>query len=107
MGCRNLKTEISEISAKNCGTLETLGKKIQNSQNCNLRVVGGAFWEAVHTYAIFSPNVSILSAGIPKKERVVHISGNPRRVIRFCITERTVSGIFCNGFFRTYALKPC
>jgi hypothetical protein len=107
IGCRNPKTEISEIYAKNCGTLETLGQKIQNSQNYNLRVVEGALREVVHTYAIFSPNVSILSDGIAKKERVIRISRNLRRVVRFCIIETTISRSLCNGFFKTYALKPC
>jgi hypothetical protein len=58
MSCRNPKTE---TSAENCETLETLGPKIQNSHNCNLRVVGGALREVVHPYAIFSPNVSVES----------------------------------------------
>ena len=74
MSCRNPK---SEFSAENCETLETLRPKIQNSRNCNLRVVGGALREAVHPYVIFIPNVSVLSVGTPKKERVVRISGNP------------------------------
>jgi hypothetical protein len=84
MSCKNPKTE---ISAKNCETLKTLGPKIQNSRNCNLRVVGGALREAVHPYVIFCPNVSVLSAGTPKNERVVRISGNPRRVVQFCRKE--------------------
>jgi hypothetical protein len=61
MSCRNPR---SELSAENC---ETLAIKIQNSQNCNLRVVGGALREAIHSYVIFIPNVSVLSAGTPKK----------------------------------------
>jgi hypothetical protein len=92
MGCINPKTE---ISAENCGTLETLGPKIQNSWNYNLRVVGGAPREAVHPYAIFIPNISILSVGTPKNERVVRISGNPRRAVRFCRRERMVGFNAC------------
>jgi hypothetical protein len=101
MRCKNPK---SEFSAKNC---ETLGPKIQNSRNCNMRVVGGAPREFVHPYVIFSPNVSVLSVGTPKKERVVQISGNPRRVVRFCRRERMTTRSLCNGFFKTYALIPC
>jgi hypothetical protein len=73
MSCTNPK---SEFSAENC---ETLGPKIQNSRNCNLRVVGGVLREVVHPYVIFSPNVLVLSVGTPKKERVVRIFGNPGR----------------------------
>jgi hypothetical protein len=101
MSCRNPK---SEFSAENC---ETLGPKIQKSRNCNLRVVGGALREAVHPYVIFVPNVLVLSGGTPKKERVVWISENLRRVIRFYRRERTTARSLCNGFFKTYALIPC
>jgi hypothetical protein len=89
MSCRNLK---SEFSAENYETLETLGPKIQNSRNCNLIVVGGVLREVIHPYAIFSHNVSVLSVGTPKKARVIQISGNPRRVVRFC---RKNDGFLC------------
>jgi hypothetical protein len=72
-----------------------------------MRVDGGAMRESIHPYEIFSPNVSILSVGTPKKERVIHISGNPRRVVRFCKRERTTARSLCNGFFKTYAGIPC
>jgi hypothetical protein len=105
MGCRNPK---SEFSAENCETLETLGPKIQNSRNCNLRVVGGALREAVHPYAIFSPNVSILSVGTPKKrgsygflETLGGSYGSAEE------RGRLVARSLCNGFFKTYALIPC
>jgi hypothetical protein len=84
MSCRNPKKEILQ---KNCETLETLGPKIQNSRNCNLKVVGGALKEVVHSYAIFISNLSVEGAETTKKERVVPFSGNPRRVIRFCRRE--------------------
>jgi hypothetical protein len=64
MSCKNPN---SEISAKNCETLETLVPKVQNSQKCNMKVVGGALKDAIHSYAIFSPNFQVLSAGTPKK----------------------------------------
>jgi hypothetical protein len=51
--------------------------------------------EILHPYDIFSPNVSILSDGTPKKERFIRIFGNPRRVIRFCRRERTVGFNAC------------
>jgi hypothetical protein len=35
--------------------------------------------ETVHPYVIVSPNISVLSAGTPKKERAVQIAGNPGR----------------------------
>jgi hypothetical protein len=76
VSCKNPR---SEFSGENCETRETLGPKIQNSRNCNLRVVGVALREVVHLYVIVSPNVSVLSARTPKKERAVWISGNPRR----------------------------
>jgi hypothetical protein len=80
MSCRNPKTE---ISAENCETLETLEPKIQKSWKCNLKVVGGALKEAVHSYVLFSPNVQVLSAENPHKSRSYGISGNPRRAVRF------------------------
>jgi hypothetical protein len=58
MSCRNPNTEISaEISE----TLETLGPKFQNARNFNLKLVGGALKEAVHSYGIFIPNVQVPS----------------------------------------------
>ena len=104
MSCRNPK---NEIFAKKCETLETLQPKIQNSQNCNMRVVGGVLREVVHPYAIFIPNVQVLSAETPKNRGSYKFSGNPRRVVRFCRRERTARRSLCNGFFKTYALKPC
>jgi hypothetical protein len=101
MSCRNPR---SEFSAENWKTLDP---KIQNYQNCSMRVVGGALREVIHPYAIFIPNVSILRFGTPQKERVIQIFGNPRRVLRFCIRERTTARSLWNGFFKTYALIPC
>jgi hypothetical protein len=101
MRCINPK---SKFSAEKC---ETLGPKIQNFHNFNLRVVGGALREAIHPYENSPPNISILSDGTPKKERVVWICGNPRRALRFCRRERMTARRLCNGFFNTYALIPC
>jgi hypothetical protein len=56
MSCRNPKTEILQKIAE---TLETLGPKIKNSWNCNLRVSGGALKEVVHSYAKISLNVPV------------------------------------------------
>jgi hypothetical protein len=85
MSCRNPKTE---ISTENC---DTLGPKIQNSWNCNLRIAGGVLREAVHPYPIFSPNVSVESVETLKRERVVRISGNPWRAVR--ISEKRTTGL--------------
>jgi hypothetical protein len=71
MRCKNPKTK---ISAENC---ETLGPKIQNSQKCNLKVAGGALKEVVHSYATFSPNVSMESAETTKQERAVPFFWKP------------------------------
>jgi hypothetical protein len=101
MGCRNPKTK---IPAEN---YETLGPKIQNSQKCNLKVAEGALKEAVHSYAIFSPNVSVESDETTKQERVVPFYGNLRRAVRFCRREDDLLEGLCNGFFKTYALIPC
>jgi hypothetical protein len=85
MSCRNPNFETSvEISE----TLETLGPKSQNAWKCNLKLVGGVLKEAVHSYALFSPNVQVPSAGTPQRGRSYTISGNPRRVVRFCRRER-------------------
>jgi hypothetical protein len=46
MSCRNPRDQNSA---------ETLGPKIKISSICNLRVVGGALKEAVHTYAKLGP----------------------------------------------------
>jgi hypothetical protein len=48
MSCRNPN---SEISAEISETLETLGPKSQNARNFNLKLVGGALKEVVHSYA--------------------------------------------------------
>jgi hypothetical protein len=101
MSCRNPN---SEISAENC---ETLGPKNQNARKCNLKLVGGALKEVVHSYALFSPNVQVLSVGTPQKGGSYGFSGNPRRVVRFCRSERMTGRCLCNGFFKTYALIPC
>jgi hypothetical protein len=85
MSCRNPN---SEISAEISETLETLGPKSQNARKCNLKLVGGALKEAVHSYALFSPNVQVPSAETPQRGRPYEISGNPRRVVRFCRRER-------------------
>jgi hypothetical protein len=81
MSCKNPK---SEISTENYETLETLGPKIQNAQKCNLKVVGGALREDIHSYAIFSPNFQVLSVGILKNIGSYRFFGNSRRVVRFC-----------------------
>jgi hypothetical protein len=64
---------------KNCGTLETLGPKIKNSQKCNMNVVGGALREFIQSYENVSPNFQVLSVGTPKKRGSYKFSGNPRR----------------------------
>jgi hypothetical protein len=85
MSCKNPNSEIStEISE----TLETLGPKSQNAQKCNLKLVGGALKESVHSYALFSPNVQVKSVETPQRGRSYEISGNPRRVIWFCRRDR-------------------
>jgi hypothetical protein len=82
MSCKNPNSEISaEIS-------ETLGPKSHNAQKCNLKLVGGALQEAVHSYALFTPNVQVSSAETPQRGRPYGISGNPRRAVRFCRRER-------------------
>jgi hypothetical protein len=81
MSCRNPNTEISE-------TLETLGPKSQNAWKCNLKIVGGALKEVVHSYALFSPNVQVTSVETPQRGRSYEIFGNPRRVVQFCRRER-------------------
>jgi hypothetical protein len=59
MSLRNPNTGISvEIGE----TLETLGPKFQNSQNFDLKLVGGALKEVIHSYALFIPNVQVPSA---------------------------------------------
>jgi hypothetical protein len=104
MSCRNPNTEISaEISE----TLETLGSKIENAQNFILRVSGGALEEAVLSYAKNSPNVQVLRAETEKEGGSYEISGNPRRVVRFCKKRTVCLEVLCNGFFKTYALIPC
>jgi hypothetical protein len=104
MSYRNPKNEIMQ---KKCETLETLGPKIQNSRNCNLKVIGGVLKEVVHSYVIFSPVVLVESDETTKKKRAIPFSGNPRRVVRFCKREDGLLEGLCNGFFKTYALKPC
>jgi hypothetical protein len=102
--CRNPNSEFSvEISE----TLETLGPKIKNAQNCNLKLVEGALKEAVHFYALFRPNVQMPSSETSQKGRSYGISGNPRRVIQFCKREKMAENCLCNGFFKTYDLIPC
>jgi hypothetical protein len=59
MSCRNPNTEIStEIS-------KTLGPKFQNARNFDLKLVGGALKEVVHSYALFIPNVQVTSVETP------------------------------------------
>jgi hypothetical protein len=102
MSCRNPNIEISaEIS-------ETLGPKFQNAWNFDLKLAGGALKEAVHSYALFIPNVQVPSAENLQKSRPYGFSGNPRRVVRFLQKrERMAESCLCNGFFKTYALIPC
>ena len=80
MSCRNPNTEISAEISK---TLETLGPKLQNAHNCSLRLAVGTLKEAIHTYALFSPNIQVPSVENSQKGRSYGFSGNPRRVIRF------------------------
>jgi hypothetical protein len=104
MSCKNPNFEISlEIRE----TLETLGPKSQNARKWNLKLVGGALKEVVHSYALFSPNVQVTSVETPQKGRSYEISRNPRRVVRFCRRERITEICLCNGFLKTYALIPC
>jgi hypothetical protein len=56
--CRN---PILKFSSEICETLETLGPKSKNARNCNMRLVGGALKEAVHTCSLFIPNVQVPS----------------------------------------------
>jgi hypothetical protein len=101
MSCRNPNTEIStEIS-------ETLGQKSQNARKCNLKIVGGALKEAIHSYAKIIPNVQVLRDGTEKEGGSYRISGNPRRVIWFCKKMTVCLEVLCNVFFKTYALIPC
>jgi hypothetical protein len=78
----------SKISAEISETLETLGPKSQNDQKCNPKLAGGTLKEAVHSYELFSPNIQVTSAETPQRGRSYKISGNPRRVVRFCRRER-------------------
>jgi hypothetical protein len=48
-----------------------------------LRLAGGALKEAIHTYALLSPNVQVSSDETSQKGRPYEISGNPRRVVWF------------------------
>jgi hypothetical protein len=64
MSCRNPN---SKISAEICETLETLGKKNQNAQKCNLKLFEGLVKEVVHSYALFIPSVQVSSVETPKK----------------------------------------
>jgi hypothetical protein len=82
MSCRNPNYEVSaEIS-------ETLGPERQNAWKCDLKLIGGALKEAIHSYALFIPSVQVTSAETSQRGRPYKISGNPRRVIRFCRRER-------------------
>jgi hypothetical protein len=53
-----------------------------------MKLVGGALKEFVHSYPLFSPNVQVPSVETPQRGRQYKISGNPRRVVRFCRRER-------------------
>jgi hypothetical protein len=78
----------SKISAEISKTLENLGPKFQNSWNFTLRVYGGVLEEAVYFYSKIVSNVQVLRAKTPKKGGSYRFSGNPRRVVWFCIKER-------------------
>jgi hypothetical protein len=105
MSWRNPNTE---IYAENSETLETLGPKFQNAQNFDLKLVGDALKEVVHSYALFSQKIQVPSAKNLQKRRPYEIFGNPRRVVQFLQKrERMDESCLCNGFFKTYALKPC
>jgi hypothetical protein len=80
MSCKNPNSEFStEIR-------ETLGSKIKNARNFILRVYGGALEEVMLSYAKISPNVQVLRAET-EKGGAYEISGNPRRIVRFCKKE--------------------
>jgi hypothetical protein len=77
MTYRNPNTEISaEIG-------ETLEPKFQNAQNFDLKLVGGAMKEVIHSYALFSPNIQVPSSENLQKSRLYIFSRKPRRVVRF------------------------
>jgi hypothetical protein len=80
---RSCKNPILKFYAEISETLETLGPKLQNAHNCSLRLVGGTLKEAIHTYALFSPNIQVPSVENSQKGRSYGFSGNPRRVVRF------------------------
>jgi hypothetical protein len=73
----NCKKPKSEFSAENC---ETLGPKIKNSWNCNLKLAGCALKEAVHSYEIFSPKFQVVSDRTTKKRGSYIFSGKPKRL---------------------------
>jgi hypothetical protein len=104
VSCKNPKNEILQ---KNCGTLETLAPKIQNSRNCNLKVVGGALKEVLHSYAKFSPNISVEGAKTTQKGEGRTFSGNPGRVVQIVEKRTDVFESLCNGYFKSYAPIPC
>jgi hypothetical protein len=105
MSCRNPNTEISIEIGK---TLETLGPNFQNARNFDLKLVGGALKEVVHSYTLFSPNVQVSSAEKLQKSRSCGFSRNPRRVVQFLQKrERMAESCLCNEFFKTYTLIPC
>jgi hypothetical protein len=60
---RNFRNPNSEVSAKISETLETLGPKNQNAKKCNLKLVGGALKEVVHSYGNFSPVSALYTPG--------------------------------------------
>jgi hypothetical protein len=94
MSCINPNTEISaEIS-------ETLGSKIENDRNFILRVSGGVLEEAILSYAKNIPNIQLLRGETEKEGGPYKISGNPRRVVQFCKSERRLGICLCNGFFQ-------
>jgi hypothetical protein len=81
---RNRRNTNSKIYAEINENLETLGPKSQNARKCNLKLVGGALKEAVHSYGNFFPNVQVPSAETLKRRGTYGFSGNPRRVVQLC-----------------------
>jgi hypothetical protein len=71
-----------------------------------LRVSGGALEKVVISYEKIIPNIQVLRVET-EKGASYGISRNPRRVVRFYKKRTACFEGLCNGFFKTYALKPC
>jgi hypothetical protein len=79
VSCKNPSMSCKNPRGRNSAeTLETLGaKNKKNSSICNLRVVGGALKEVVHSYAKFIPNIQV--EGIETSKRRVVFAVAARR----------------------------